>query len=157
MKIPRSEGKRWIPYDVQETIQEFIEDPESNFGFILINTRMSQEVDFISSENSRHEEQRPKLTITYEAESTPVRVHQNHPKSVHGLNIRTERNLLRIDGSDIFSTTAIKVFRTDGKCILETELQPGGSRELSGISAGAYCISSTREDGRQFTLLSIVP
>jgi hypothetical protein len=150
--IPRSEGKRWIPYNIQETIQKFVEDPESNFGFIIVNTRMSQEIDLISSDNS-DTEHRPKLTVTYEAETTPVTVHQNQRNPVHGLNVQTGRSLLRLDGSGISSATMVKVFRPDGKCILYTTVLPGGHKELSGVGSGVYLVTTARSGGQHISVI----
>jgi hypothetical protein len=68
----RADGNGWIKYNVLSTVQEFVRDSAVNHGFLIVNTRGSQEINFPSSENAKTE-QRPKLTISYSETSSAVR------------------------------------------------------------------------------------
>ncbi len=63
-----SDVQTWEDYDVTSAVEDFIDDPSSNYGFLIKHTAETVGVKFISSENS-DQEKRPKLTLYFEKDT----------------------------------------------------------------------------------------
>ncbi|MBN1309276.1 MAG: DNRLRE domain-containing protein [Chitinispirillaceae bacterium] len=154
---PRSNGKTWVSYNVLATVQEFVKSPATNFGFMLVNTRMSQEMDVASSEY-KTSEQRPKLTITYDYNGTtgivPRAASAAAPKGVTVLSQRRGIHLLSSAGSSIVTVT---VARPDGRCLYTGGIAPGGEKLLTGLNPGVYIITMRSKSRLRSTSVMIMP
>ncbi len=134
---PRSNGKTWVPFNVLSAVQEFVKNPSNNFGFLIVNTKSTQEIDFASSENA-NSQQRPKLTITYDLKSG---VGNKISSPVNdNLIIRSKQRKISIyssAGSSVFSVT---VATLDGKSVLNTGMAPYEEKLLTELNPGVYII-----------------
>ncbi|MBN1575530.1 MAG: DNRLRE domain-containing protein [Chitinispirillaceae bacterium] len=153
---PRTNGKTWVPYDVLATVQEFVKNPTSNFGFMLVNTKSSQEINFASSENTKSE-QRPKLTITYDGATAVVPARRTaETAGGGGVVVRARHRGMHLYGSGVFSTVTFTVARPDGKCLHTGLVAPGKGVVLEGLNPGVYILTmrgKIRQRSRAVTIL----
>lgn len=150
---PRSVGNTWVRYNVLSAVNEFIRNPEANFGFLIINSRMSQEIDFISSENTTAD-QRPKLTITYEG-SASMTMDAATKTARSPVVVLTRGRDLNLYAPDDLSKIA--VYRADGSLVMTCELAAGAHTIVSSLGAGVYVISAGQARERRYTVISIAP
>ena len=154
---PRSNGKTWMPFDVLDAVQEFVENPEENFGFMIVNTRKTQEVDFYSSEYT-NKEQRPKLTITYDYdEETGIVPRAASAAAPKGLTVRAQHRDLHVFGNGISQAVMLTITRPNGKCLLSGRITPGGEKLLTGLNPGVYFITIRGNNRQRSTIVTILP
>jgi hypothetical protein len=149
---PRTNGKTWVPYNVLATVQEFVKNPSANFGFMAVNTKSSQEIDFASSENTTAD-QRPKLTITYNAATAVMPAIA--PAVRKGVTLRTQHRDLHLFAPA--SLSKIAVYRADGSLVMTRELAAGEHAIVSGLGAGVYFIRAGNARERGYTAVSLLP
>lgn len=65
--------RAWEDYDVTSAVQEFMNNPSQNHGFLLKHARKGSGVKFISSENT-NQANRPKLTLYYEIDTEAPKI-----------------------------------------------------------------------------------
>jgi hypothetical protein len=136
---PRSNGKSWVPYDVLSTVQEFVQNPAENFGFMIVNTKMTQEIDFVSTENT-DAEHRPKLTITYD-ETTGALPSSASATGRDGVTFLARHRELRMFNNCIHQTVTFTIAQPDGKCVRTGYIAAGGVKLLTGLKPGVYIIT----------------
>lgn len=152
---PRSNGNVWIKYNVLDAVKGFVQNPSTNFGFLLKNTSGAQEIDFPSSESNKTE-QRPKLTIVYE-KSTAILHPMTENNSLSGkLHIQKQRGVLQMLWSGAEPET-IRITRPDGSCVFSGTITPGNTGTATLRSAGVYCITIGKNTAMFHSLVSIVP
>jgi hypothetical protein len=152
---PRTNGKTWVPFDVLAAVKDFVKNPASNFGFMLVNTKSTQEIDVASSENTTAD-QRPKLTISY----TPSSAVTAKP----GAEMRSRPIVARAKGGELHlyapaaqTAVAVSVFSANGTLVLARQLASQGHEIVSGLGAGVYFITAVHAGERRHTLVSITP
>jgi hypothetical protein len=139
-------GPVWVKFNVLSGVKEFVKNPAVNFGLLVINTAGAQEIDFISSENTKSD-LRPKLTVSYSAPAiikSPV-VAGGAPS---GLKISARHRAVLMEGSGISSPVEVTVYRPDGKRLSRGLVEPGARRQLTGPGAGV-CLITIRDHTRQ--------
>jgi hypothetical protein len=146
-----------MSFDVLDAVQEFVEYPEENFGFMIVNTRKTQEVDFYSSEYT-NEKQRPKLTITYDAATGVMPAAVAVAGTVRqGVTLQPQHRDLHLDGSAVSLAVTFTVSRPDGKKIYSGSIAPGGHAVVPGLGAGVYFVFIREKDRRNLLAVTILP
>ena len=144
-----NDGFGWMNINVLKTVKYFIANPDKNFGFLLRNTKLSQEIDIATSKFDLDSTYRPKLIIEYPASSadlTQKRVGSDRMR--HPVALTTVNSKLHIANNSV-TPVLITVSRLDGTTVA-SEMLPGGMRKiLSAHGAGVYFLSVS---GNNYTL-----
>jgi hypothetical protein len=143
---PRAAGATWVAFNVLAAVREMAGNQQQNFGFIIVNTRMAQSVEFVSSDNSTVA-RRPKLTITYSDVANIVREMPRTHRYEGGY--RTEN---RMPGDN-----ALLLLRPDGKRVLAAADQRGGPETPFLRSAGIYIVTGMQSGGGAGKRVAIFP
>lgn len=138
--VSKSEGTRWISFNVVDAVKDFVAHPDENFGFLIKNDFFSMEMDVASSEyedTSLH----PKLTIEYAATAVDYsRKRIAFNGSRQPVTLITAGQQLRIANGGVAPVT-IALTRLDGTIVSSGLLQGGTRKTLSAGSGGVYLIS----------------
>ena len=152
---PRTNGKTYVPFDVLAAVQEFVKNPAGNFGFMLVNTKSSQEMDVASSETTTAE-QRPKLTIKYTLSSAVTKKPVSEMRS-RPIVARAKGSELHLYAPAAQSVASVSVFSANGALVLVRQVAPQSHEIVSGLGAGVYFISAGHAQERRYTVVSITP
>lgn len=153
---PQSAGKTWVRFNVLSAVKTYPGNPSANFGFIIINSMMSQEVDFVSSEGT-DATLRPKLTVIYETDENPVRQDISHPVCSRQLEVHTAPNMLYLTGNVLPSPTPVQLLTPGGKTIWSGHPPPFRETVSIQLGAGCYLIVQTDRIGRKIVYPAIIP
>ena len=139
----------WMNLNVLETVKYFIANPDKNFGFLLRNTKLAQEIDIATSEFDFDSTYRPKLMIEYPAGTvhrSQKQVRLNPRRSPVKLSAINHKLHIANNGT---APVAFTLSRLDGTTVA-SEMLPGGMSEiLSPRNAGVYLLSVS---GNNFTV-----
>jgi hypothetical protein len=152
---PRSAGNVWIRYNVLSAVTGFVSNPATNFGFLIINTSGSQEIDYISSENSSAD-LRPKLTIAYQA-SAAVTENAVAKSGGTGLSALAQGRDLHLYSNNATAPITVDVFRPDGSRVLVRQVAPLGHVAVSGLGAGVYLVAIRTNHAKGYIPVSLAP
>jgi len=144
-----------MSFDVLSAVKDFVKNSSTNFGFMIVNTKKTQEVDYYSSEYT-NAEQRPKLTITYDA-ATGVMPAAVADKVRQGVALRPRHRDLHLDGSAVSLAVAFTVSRPDGKKVYSGSITPGGHAVVPGLGAGVYFVSVREKNRQNLSAVTILP
>lgn len=138
--VERSEGPRWISFDVLDAVKVFVAHPDENFGFLLRNEFFSQEMDIASSEYE-DAELHPRLTIEYSTSAVDLSQKRIMFTGVdQAITLTTIQQQLRVTNNGSTPMTLV-LSRLDGTVVSSGTLQGGALKTLSAGSAGVYLIS----------------
>jgi len=137
-----NDGFGWMNLNVLTTVKYFIANPDKNFGFLLRNSKLSQEIDIATSEFDLDSTYRPKLIIEYRASTagiTQKRVGSDHMQ--RPVSLTTVNRLLHVANNNV-TPVRITLSLLDGTTVASEILPGGGVRKIvSATSAGVYIIS----------------
>lgn len=114
--------KRWEIFDVTETVKQFVQNPSSNFGFLLKFDDDDRRGIMVYSSESKETDKRPKLIVTCDS-STEINqklylmdykvtfIHLNGPRMVY-LPFKGEYRIYDLQGRIVasFTTQADKIW-----------------------------------------------
>lgn len=139
----------WMNINVLKTVKFFIANPDKNFGFLLRNTKLAQEIDIATSKFDYDTTWRPKLIIEYPAGTVGLTRKQALPGGRQSpVQLSAVNQKLHIANN---STTPVvcTLYRLDGIFIASEMLTGGMSKILSPRNAGVYLLSVA---GNNFTM-----
>lgn len=156
LTVGREDGERWISYDVLEAVKSFVANPEENYGFLLRNSFLSQEMDVASSEYE-DSELRPKLTV----ELTPSAASLPQPKvpafSLHKqVTIAATGNRMEIINNS-GNQLSVTVARLNGTRVSTQRIAAADRKALSVSGAGVYLISVHGNNFNKQTRITLLP
>ena len=146
--IEKKDGYGFRSFDVLEPVKDFVANPDKNFGFLVRNSFLAQQVAVPSSEYEVAE-WRPKLTIEYTTSGVDLiqkRVRLNGME--RPVKLSTINRTLHVTNNNT-TTVRITLTRLDGTTVT-SEMVPGGVRTILSVSnPGVYLISIS---GNNFTM-----
>lgn len=146
--VDQTEGFGWVSFNVLDAVKDFVANPDHNFGFLLTNSALSQEINVPSSDYEKPE-WRPKMIIEHTvAEVNITRQRTGTAPLKRQVTCSTINQQLHIDNNSSYPV-AVTVARLNGTVVVSEVLSGLVSKTLSVQSAGVYLISVA---GRHFTL-----
>lgn len=107
-----SDVQVWEDFDVISAVEEFIDDPSSNYGFLIKHTVLKMGVKFISSENS-DQEKRPKLTLYFEMDTEAPTVTALSPDGGEMWEEKTQEDIKWMANDNVGVTSRAIYFSKD--------------------------------------------
>ena len=154
--VARSEGQRWISFDVLEAVKDFVVDPDNNLGFLLKNEFFSQEMDVASSE-FENAELHPRLTIEFSASSIdPAQKRILFNSMDRAISLTTIKQQLYVTNNGS-TPISLALSRLDGTVVSSGSLQSGARKTLSASGAGVYLISVSGNNHTIHKKVSLFP
>ena len=136
-----NDGFGWMNLNVLKTVKDFIANPDKNFGFLLRNTKLSQEIDIATSKFDYDSTYRPKLIIEYPAGTVDlIQKRAGSDRMQRPVSLTTVNRMLHVANNSV-SPVRVTLSRLDGTTVA-SEMLPGGvCKIVSARSAGVYLLS----------------
>lgn len=146
----------WEDYDVTVCVQEYVQNPLTNNGLILMfdDSMELYGVDFVCSENSS-QERRPKLTIEYE-EASGIKAYIESIKN--NLIILNDINCLKSVCSSLPEVHQIVIQNSRGQmvAVIKSDLVNRLSTVVNSLQSGIHFISLMDPRGRQIKIIRYI-
>jgi hypothetical protein len=140
----------WMNINVLEPVKYFIANPDKNFGFLLRNTKLAQEIDIATSEFEYPDSSwRPKLIVEYPAGTVNLTQKQVGPNRMQRPVTLLAINRKLHVANNSTTTVVCTLYRLDGTIIASEMLMGGMSKILSPRNGGVYLLSVS---GNNFTV-----
>lgn len=149
---PASATNKWQEFDITELIQDFIKNPENNYGVHLYMNVTMVTYEYVSSESSK-KDKRPKLTIDY---NEPTAISVVNKYSDKKLEIIKTENYLKIS-VPFEGNSLISVFNLNGKLISRFNIKGKNSivKTQTSFKAGTYIIKANNGNNSIFNKFTI--
>ncbi len=132
--------KEWERFDVTETVQEYVNNPSSNHGFLIMfddNDRRGIMV-YSSQCEEANKDKRPKLVINGDGTAIKKSKKMSHPE----MTMFFRGNALWLDISEVKVPGTVQVYSVDGRNVLSAEVNSHSGKFIvtDRMTPGAYFI-----------------